>query len=76
MALRKGVITIAPKEIELINARVSKRVKAKLQTDAKKAGMSMTEYLERLIDGSLTSESTIDEVLTEIRALRKAIEKK
>jgi len=67
------VRTIAPKEIELINARVSKHVKAKLQADAEKAGLSMTEYLERLIDGSLTSESTIDEVLAEIRALRKEI---
>lgn len=61
------------REIELINARVSKHVKTKLQADAKKAGMSMTEYLERLIDGSLTSESTIDEVLAEIRALRKEL---
>lgn len=48
-----------------------------LKADAKKAGMSMTEYLERLIAGSLPnrSEAKLNAILQEIRELRKAIEK-
>jgi len=37
----------------------------------------MTEYLERLIEGTLPnrSEAKLDEILREIRALRQALEK-
>ncbi|GHT22429.1 hypothetical protein FACS189419_04970 [Planctomycetales bacterium] len=72
------MIHIAPEEISLINARISNSVKSLLKSEAKKAKMSMTEYLERLIEGTLPNrlETKLEEILQEIKALREIIDKK
>ncbi len=72
---------MSPREIEFLNARISKRAKDMLKEDAEKYSISMTECLERLIEGTLPTrlESTMKviqtEILAEIESLRKEIKK-
>lgn len=65
------------KEVEFLNARISKIAKETLEQESKKAKMSMTAYLELLIEGGLTGhlEEKIEELRKEIESLRKEIKK-
>ncbi len=65
------------KEVEYLNARISKISKETLERESKKVGVSMTTYLELLIEGGLTGhlESKIEELRLEIEALRKEMKK-
>ena len=76
---RKGVLKISPKEqATQLSARINSRSKKILENASKKAGMSMTEYLERLIEGTLPGkiEAKIEALTQEISALREALEEK
>ncbi len=59
---------MTPKEVDYLNMRIDKRAKDMLKEESEKANLSMTEYLERLIEGSLPNriEAKIDELRNEI----------
>ncbi len=65
------------REFEYLNTRISKVSKETLESESKKAGMSMTAYLELLIEGGLTGhlETKIEELRHEIESLRQEIKK-
>ncbi len=68
---------MTPRETELLNARIGKDVKQILKEEAEKNSMSMTEYLERLIEGTLPNrlETKMEDILAEIEKLREEIKK-
>lgn len=59
---------MTPKEIARISAVVDPRIKLILEKESEKAGLSQTEYLERLIEGTLP-----DRILEEMQAIRQEI---
>jgi hypothetical protein len=65
------------KEIDYLNARISTAAKETLEEEAKKAGLSMTAYLELLIQGNHPGrlESKIEELRLEIESLREQLTK-
>jgi len=65
------------KEIEFLNARISRIAKETLEKESDKAGLSMTAYLELLIAGGLTGhlEDKIEALRLEIEELRKQLKK-
>ena len=71
-------LKISPKEqATQFSARLNSRAKKIIQEEAQKTGMSMTEYLERLIEGTLPDkiESKMEEILREIKELKEKMEK-
>ena len=73
----REVIAITPKESSQFNARLSSHIKDILQVEAEKANMTMTEYLERLIEGTLPDrlEAKMEAIRQEIRELKELKEK-
>jgi hypothetical protein len=65
------------KEIDFLTARISRVAKETLERESEKAGLSMTAYLEMLIEGTLTGrlEAKIEALRLEIEALRKQLKK-
>jgi len=63
---------MSPKEIKQLNASLDARIKAILEEESQKAGMTQTEYLERLIEGTFSGrlENKIEQLRLEIEALR------
>lgn len=72
---------MTPKEVDYLNMRIDKRAKDMLKEESEKANLSMTEYLERLIEGTLPDrleakmEAIRGEILKEIEVLRKEVTK-
>ena len=68
---------MSPKETKQLNANLDARIKAILEEESQKTGMSQTEYLERLIEGTLPGhlEEKIEGLRLEIAALRKQLKK-
>lgn len=68
---------MTPKEIARISAVIDPKIKSILEEESEKAGLSQTEYLERLIEGTLPNvlEAKIETLRLEIEALRKEIKK-
>ena len=68
---------MAPKEYDHISVKVSPEIKKILVEESEKAGLSQTEYLERLIEGTLPDRMTAnimairDEILGEIKKIQK-----
>ncbi len=60
---------MSPKETKQLNATLDKRIKEILEQEAAARNMSQTEYLERLIEGTLP-----DRLSEEMQALRHEIE--
>jgi hypothetical protein len=67
---------MSPKEKEQINAKVDPRIKKMLEIESAKLGMSQTEYLERLIEGTLPGkhDATIEALRKDIQELKKSLE--
>ena len=63
---------MSPKEIARISAVVSPAIKTILESESTKIGLSQTEYLERLIEGTLPNriEAKIEELRKEILELK------
>lgn len=68
---------MSPEEKKQISARLTNRAIAILKEESEKLEITQTEYLERLIDGSLPNvlAAEIQELRAEIERLRKEIEK-
>ena len=64
---------MSPEEKKQISARLTARAIAILKEESDKLEVSQTEYLERLIDGTLPNrlEAKIEELRKEIETLRK-----
>jgi hypothetical protein len=64
-------------EFDYLNTRISKVAKKTLEQESKKANMTMTAYLELLIEGGLTGnlEAEVKALRLEIEALRKQLKK-
>lgn len=63
---------MTPKDYARLSAKIDPKIKAILEEESEKAGLSQTEYLERLIEGTLPDrmEAKIEELRKEIEALR------
>ncbi len=68
---------MTPREIERISVKVSSETKRILIEESAKAALSQTEYLERLIEGTLPDRvsANMKTILAEIESLRKEIKK-
>ncbi|MGL4594771.1 MAG: hypothetical protein ACRCUY_08600 [Thermoguttaceae bacterium] len=65
--------TMSPEEKKQISARLTDRSIAILKDESAKLELTQTDYLERLIDGSLPNrlEAKIEELITEIKSWKK-----
>ncbi len=68
---------MSPEEKKQISARLTSRAIAILKEESEKLEITQTEYLERLIDGSLPNklESKIEALRLEIEKLREETKK-
>ncbi len=68
---------MSPEEKKQISARLTNRAIAILKEESEKLEITQTEYLERLIDGSLPNclEAKMEELRHEIESLRREIKK-
>ncbi len=68
---------MSPSDKKQISARLSESARETLKAESEKLGLSQTEYLERLIDGTIPNviEAKIESLREEIEALRLEIEK-
>ena len=62
---------MSPKEMARLSANIRPEIKAILEEESANAGLSQTEYLERLIEGTLPNrlEAKIAELLAEIKKI-------
>lgn len=64
---------MTPKEMARLSANIRPEIKRIIEVEAEKANLSQTEYIERLVEGTLPNriEAKIEELKKEIEFLRK-----